>query len=52
MPRRGKREGAGRKKGVPDQKKMGSQVTRPVLGRTFEGEIVTGRSDEVRPANR
>jgi hypothetical protein len=36
MPRGGKREGAGRKKGVPDQKKMASQVTRPVLGRSFK----------------
>jgi hypothetical protein len=36
MPRGGKREGAGRKKGVPDQKKMASQVTGPALGRTFE----------------
>jgi hypothetical protein len=36
MPRGGKRKGAGRKKGVPDQKKMTSQVTGPVLARNFE----------------
>jgi hypothetical protein len=36
MPRGGKREGAGRKKGVRDQKRMASQVTGPVLGRSFK----------------